>query len=79
MRRSGFPRYTVDVRWSRDSKLLGTGKEKALTLTLMADAFNVFNRVNYVTYVGALTSPFFGTAVPAQPSRRLQLGARLSF
>ena len=77
---SGPSNYArVDLRWSRDWKLTGTGKEKAPTATLMADAFNVFNHANYVTYIGALSSPFFGAAVAAQPSRRLQLGARLSF
>ncbi|HEY2385143.1 MAG TPA: hypothetical protein VGK48_28540 [Terriglobia bacterium] len=43
------------------------------------DGFNVFNRVNYTSYVGNLSSPFFGRAVSAQPPRRLQFSARLAF
>jgi hypothetical protein len=43
------------------------------------DAFNVFNRVNYQNYVGALTSPFFGRGVATQPARRLQMGLRFQF
>jgi hypothetical protein len=43
------------------------------------DAFDVTNRVNYTTYVGNLSSPFFGQAVSARPTRRLQLSLKCSF
>ena len=43
------------------------------------DAFNVTNRVNYVSYSGNLFSPFFGKAVAAKPPRRLQLSTRFTF
>ena len=46
---------------------------------LALDAFNVTNRVNYVTYTGNLSSPFFGHAVAAKPPRRLQLSVRFTF
>ena len=48
-------------------------------MTLSLDAFNVLNRTNFITYVGALSSPLFGRAVAAQPPRRLQAGLRFQF
>jgi hypothetical protein len=54
-------------------------KDKSPLLTVSVDAFNVFNRVNYQNYVGALTSPFFGRGVATQPARRLQMGLRFQF
>ena len=54
-------------------------KEKGPTLTPAVDAFNVFNRVNFVAFVGNLSSPFFGQAVVARPPRRLQLSLRMTF
>jgi len=50
-----------------------------MVTTVGFDAFNVLNHVNYVAYVGNLSSPFFGTAVSAFPTRRLQLGLRFKF
>ena len=43
------------------------------------DAFNATNRVNYATWVGDLSSPFFGQPVAAKPPRRLQLMGRFEF
>jgi hypothetical protein len=43
------------------------------------DAFNVLNHVNYTGYVGNELSPFFGQAVAALPTRRLQVTARFKF
>jgi hypothetical protein len=40
---------------------------------------NVFNRVNYGSYVGVLTSPLFGAPTSAQAARRMELGWRFSF
>ena len=40
---------------------------------------NVFNRVNYSSYVGVLTSSFFGRPTSAQAARRVELGWRFSF
>ena len=73
------PGYTdIDVRVARDFSLgAKAGQNRKVTLAL--DAFNVLNRVNDNTYVGTLTSPFFGRAVSAQPPRRLQLSARAQF
>lgn len=43
------------------------------------ESFNLLNRVNYVTYVGNLSSPFFGKPVSAFPARRMQAGFRFRF
>ncbi|HYZ86810.1 MAG TPA: carboxypeptidase-like regulatory domain-containing protein [Bryobacteraceae bacterium] len=46
---------------------------------VISDAFTgggALNQTNYLTYIGAISSPLFGRAVSAQPPRRLELGAR---
>jgi hypothetical protein len=68
----------VDLRCSYDWHLQKTKKEGP-RLTFALDAFNVTNRVNYVTYSGNLSSPFFGQAVAAKPPRRLQISTRFIF
>jgi outer membrane receptor protein involved in Fe transport len=67
----------LDVRWSHIFEL--THKKEGPQFTVGVDAFNVTNRVNYVTYVGDLSSPFFGGPVAARPPRRLQLSGRFEF
>jgi outer membrane receptor protein involved in Fe transport len=70
----------LDLRWSRELSLIkGKKKDEGVKGTIAIDAFNVLNKVNYVSYVGNLRSPFFGQAVAAQPPRRLQLSFRLKF
>jgi len=87
-RPAGVPRNSLegpgyvdlDLRWSRELSLIkGKKKDEGVKGTLAIDAFNVLNKVNYVSYVGNLRSPFFGQAVAAQPPRRLQLSFRLKF
>ena len=68
-----------DVRWSRDFKIAPPRNEIAPTISVSFDAFNILNHVNYTSYVGNLSSPFFGKAVSAQPPRRLQVSTRLNF
>ena len=87
IRPAGVPRNSlhgpgyadVDLRWSRDFALQKTKKDKSPVITLGLDAFNVFNRVNFASFVGTETSPFFGQALAAQPPRRLQVLARFKF
>lgn len=67
----------LDLRWFHEFAL--TPKKEGARLTTAVDAFNVTNHVNYMTYVGNLSSPFFGEAVSARPARRLQLSLRFSF
>jgi hypothetical protein len=69
----------LDVRWSRDFFLRAAKKDRGPTLTLGFDAFNVLNHVNYVTYVGDLSSPFFGKPIAAVAQRKLQLSLRFRF
>ena len=74
------PAYTdLDLRLSRDFYFNKNKREKGKMTTLGFEAFNVLNHVNYVSYVGNLRSPFFGQAVSALPTRRLQLTARFKF
>ena len=69
----------LDLRWAYDFFLNKAKKDKGMVATIGFDAFNVLNHVNYAAYVGNLSSPFFGKAVSALPTRRLQLGARFKF
>ncbi|PYV47384.1 MAG: hypothetical protein DMG92_16405 [Acidobacteria bacterium] len=49
------------------------------TLTVSVNSFNILNRKNDMTYIGVITSPFFGRAVAAQPPRRMQLDLEFKF
>jgi hypothetical protein len=69
----------LDLRWSHDFFLAPAKKETGPTVTLGLDAFNVLNHVNYTSYVGVLSSPFFGKPISAQPPRRLQVSFRFRF
>ena len=59
--------------------LAAAKKDKGPAITLGFDAFNVPNRVNYMSYIGDLSSPFFGKPIASQPPRRLQLSFRFRF
>jgi hypothetical protein len=87
-RPAGVPRNTldgpglarVDLRWSHEFAVGHAAKAKDGTaFTIGIDAFNVFNRVNYTSFVGNLNSPFFGRATSAQAARQIQLSAGLTF
>ena len=70
---------TVDLRWSHEFAI-GSGKgDDAPAWSVGVDAFNLFNRVNYSTFIGTITSPFFGQAIASQPARRIQLSAGFHF
>ena len=64
----------LDLRFSREVTLRGGTDPRAMTIGL--DAFNLFNRVNYV---GTIGSPLFGRPVGARAPRQLQFSARLTF
>lgn len=68
----------LNLRFSKEVRLPGA-KREGPKMVFTADAFNIFNHVNYASYVGNLSSPFFGQAVSARPARRMQLGLRFSF
>ena len=55
------------------------GNASRYRLDVYVQAFNLFNTANYNSYVGNLLSPYFGQATSAAPSRRVEIGASLSF
>jgi hypothetical protein len=85
-RPAGFTRNTLhgpgtielDVNLEHDF-LLSKSKKEGPRLTLALNAFNVLNHTNDTTFVGTITSPFFGRAVSAQPPRRIQLNVQFKF
>ena len=68
----------LDLRASRDVAFGGAGRKRRM-MTFALDAFNVLNRVNYVTFVGTQGSPLFGQPVSARAPRQLQFSARIKF
>jgi hypothetical protein len=82
----GLPRNTLhgpgfvnlDLNIAHDF-VLSKSRKEAPTLTVSLNSFNVLNHKNDITYVGVVTSPFFGRAVQAQPPRRMQLDLQFKF
>jgi len=68
----------LDLNLAHDFVLSKSHKE-ARTLTVALNSFNVLNHVNDMTYIGVITSPFFGHAVAALPPRRMQLDVQFKF
>jgi len=68
----------LDLNLAHDFALSKSRKE-ARMLTVALNSFNVLNHPNDVTYVGIVTSPFFGYAVAALPPRRMQLDVQFKF
>ena len=85
-RPSGLPRNTLhgpglvnlDINVAHDF-VLSKARKEARTLTVSLDSFNILNHKNDITYVGIITSPFFGQAVQAQPPRRMQVNLQFKF
>ena len=68
----------LDLNLSHDFALTKNRKDGPKA-TVSVNSFNVLNHPNYVTYVGVVTSPFFGTPVAAQPPRRMQFSLQVKF
>ncbi len=68
----------LDLNVAHDFPLCKSRKEGP-TLTVALNAFNILNHENDITYIGTITSPFFGRAVAAQPPRRIQLNLQFKF
>ncbi len=68
----------LDLNVAHDFKLGKSAKEQKV-LTVGLNSFNVLNHTNDMTYVGVITSPFFGQAVAALPPRRTQLDVQFKF
>jgi hypothetical protein len=77
LRAPGFA--NLDLQLSRDVYFDRAKGEKGPTVTMGVGVFNTLNTLSATTIVGNRSSPFFGQAVAARPSRRVQLSARLSF
>jgi Carboxypeptidase regulatory-like domain len=85
-RPAGIPRNTMpgpamidlDLNLSHDFPL-SKAKKETKVITLSLNSFNVLNHPNYVTYIGATSSPLFGKPVAAQPPRRMQLDVQFKF
>jgi hypothetical protein len=85
-RPAGIPRNTMpgpamidlDLNLSHDFPL-SKAKKESKVITLSLNSFNVLNHPNYVTYIGATSSPLFGKPVAAQPPRRMQLDVQFKF
>jgi hypothetical protein len=67
----------LDARVSREFAF--DKRHPSRTIALGLDAFNLLNAVNYLSYVGTISSPLFGQPVNAQAPRELQLSARVKF
>jgi hypothetical protein len=68
----------LDLNIERDF-LLVKGRKEGPTLTVGLNSFNVLNHQNDVTYVGVISSVYFGRAVSALPPRRMQLNLQFKF
>lgn len=68
----------LDLNLAHDFAFSKSRKE-GRTLTVALNSFNVLNHVNDMTYIGTITSPFFGHAVAALPPRRMQIDLQFKF
>jgi hypothetical protein len=65
---------SMDMRLSKSSRLGGNR-----SIELMAELFNVFNRVNFGSPNGSLTSPAFLQVSTSSEAREAQFGLRFRF
>jgi hypothetical protein len=85
-RPAGVPRNSLhgpgyinlDLNLAHTTMLTKAGKDGP-TATLAINSFNVLNHENGVTYVGVISSPFYGEPVAAHPPRRMQLDLEFKF
>ena len=58
----------------------GRGNASTRTnMNLFANMTNAFNRTNYGTPLGVMTSPNFGKSISAQDPREIEVGLRFQF
>ena len=55
------------------------GEAKRYRLSVYLQAFNALNRTNPIAVGTVIGSPLFGQPILAEPGRRLELGATISF
>lgn len=68
----------LDLNLAHDFPLSKKKKETRI-LSVSLNSFNVLNHPNYLTYIGTISSPLFGSPVAAQPPRRMQLDVQFKF
>lgn len=68
----------LDLNLSHDFHL-SKSKKEVRVLSLSLNSFNVLNHPNYMTYIGAISSPLFALPVAAQPPRRMQFDVQFKF
>ena len=57
----------------------GSASGSGTNMNLFANMTNAFNRTNYGTPSGVLTSPFFGKPYSARSAREIEVGMRFQF
>lgn len=79
-RNSGHgPGYAdLDLNFSHNF-VVGEHAKQPENLRIGLSSFNVLNHPNDMSYIGVVTSPFFGRAVNADPPRRMELSAVFTF
>ena len=70
---------SLDVLYNHDFRLTKSTGENAKVLSAGISAFNVLNRTNDTSFIGALTSPLFGRPTAALPGRQLQFALGYRF
>jgi hypothetical protein len=55
------------------------GSRRGIRMTITANANNLLNKVNFQSFSGVMTSPFFGKATRARDARSINLSVRLDF
>ncbi len=55
------------------------GARRGIRMTITANANNLLNKVNFQSFSGVMTSPFFGQATRARNARSINLTARFDF
>jgi hypothetical protein len=68
----------LDLNLGHEFKL-GHGAKESKRLVLTLNSFNVLNHRNDLTYIGVLSSSFFGQAREAKPPRQMQLNVEFKF
>ncbi|MGH9849708.1 MAG: TonB-dependent receptor domain-containing protein, partial [Blastocatellia bacterium] len=63
----------------RPFKGFNKSKNDSPNLEISIDLFNALNHTNFINFIGAQSSPFFGRANSALPARTIQLSTRYRF
>jgi hypothetical protein len=70
---------SVDLLYNHDFRLTKAVDDKAKIVSFGVSAFNVFNRTNYTSYIGALSSSRFAQPSASLAGRQLQFSAGYRF